>query len=143
MAISWRRLGRVMVESWLYRGPLLRTYVCLALLCHDTIYYIVTQHKLKMGSSPFQSLLLFSFLFFFFFFSHHFFFIAAIGKPPNFFFFSFSSKPNKFIKIYFIHFFPVLQTVNPKKKKNSSHHILFFLIKFWTICPKFLNLLRF
>ena len=69
-------LGRIaaqLVVSWPSRGHIVVGHArllcclsaCLALLCHDTICCIVTQHKLKMGSSPFQSLLLFFFFFFF------------------------------------------------------------------------------
>ena len=50
------------IVSWLYRGRarpyhgrVLPSHVCLLrALCHDTVYCIVTQHKEKMGSSPFQ-----------------------------------------------------------------------------------------
>ena len=69
-------------------------------LGHDIIHCIVTH----MGSSPFP----FSATpFFFFLFSHiYIFFLHSTGKHPkkyiSFFFSSFSSTPNKFIKIYFI-----------------------------------------
>ena len=61
-----RALGRIVAVSWPYHGPLAARP---AQLCHDTICCIVTQHKLKMGNSPFQSPLrkFFFFLISFFF----------------------------------------------------------------------------
>ena len=74
-----------------------------------------------MGSSLFQLQQTFPF-----FFSHQFFFlIPATGKTTPKKISLFSSIPNKFIKIYFIHFFPVLYTVKPLKKKTP--HNFFFI----------------
>ena len=125
---AWPYRGRAVAVSWPAapcHGVPLRaaSQPCPALLCHDTIDYIVTQHKLKMGNKPFHSLL--------FFFSHQFFFlIPATGKPPkeNIFFFSFSSKLNKFIKIYFIHFFSSFTHCKTLENFFSSHHFFFHLI---------------
>ena len=94
-------------------------------LCHDTIYCIVTQTG-KMGSSPFQPLLLI------FFFTHFFSFCSTYWKTTKkiyyYYFFHFLVELNKFIKSYFIYFFPVLHTVKPQKKKKSSTHFFFHLI---------------
>ena len=71
-----------------------------ARLCHDAVYYIVTQNREWAVAHPAASDHIF-------FFTHIFFFISATGKPPNIYIYiyiSFSSKPNKFIKIYFIYF---------------------------------------
>ena len=84
------RIAGCQAVSWPCRGLLHRVVVrpcaplriasqpCPALLCHDTICCIMTQHKLKMGSNPFQTLL----FFFFFFFTSFFFLIPTTGKPP-------------------------------------------------------------
>ena len=70
---------------------------CQALLCHDTISCIVTQHQTWAVAHPIAFLSRF-------FFSHHFFFsFQLLENLPI--FFSISSKPNKFIEIYLIHFF--------------------------------------
>ena len=94
----------------LYRGPAGcivadNAHPCCALrpvsqaLCHDTNYCIVTQCMLKMGSSPAAACNVF---FFHHFSSSH----SSHWKTIKefFFFFSFSSKPNKFLKLYFIYF---------------------------------------
>ena len=80
-----------------------------------------------LGSSPNQ------FLHFFFVFSHFFFlfFISATGntkkkkKYLSIFFFSFSSTPNKFIKIYFHSFF--FSFTPCKTLENNFIHLIFFL----------------
>ena len=77
-------------------------------LCHDTVPCIMTQHR-QIGSSP--SSLLHTL---FFFFSHIIFFhFVPPTRDHNFFFFHFPVEQNKFIKIYFIYFFPVLHIVKP------------------------------
>ena len=89
-----------------------------------------------MGSSPFQLQQPFPF-----FFSHQFFFlIPATGKPPNF-FFSFSNKPNKFIKIYFIYFSSSFTHCKTSQKKIFTS-FFFFLLNSGPFCPKFLEHLR-
>ena len=117
--VSWSYCGR----AWPYRGraPPYRGCVLpsharlLRTPCHDAIYCIVTQHKEKMGSIPFQPPLHLFFLFFFF---HSFFFhfVPPTGRPQKkkkkklyiyiyiyifffFFFFHFPIGPNKFIRI--------------------------------------------
>ena len=80
---------------------------------------IVTQ----LGSSP-TNFCTFSFSFFFSFFTHIYIYIFSsslllLETPKNtypFFFSSFSSTPNKFIKIYFLYFSSVLPTIKPKIK---------------------------
>ena len=123
-AISWPSDGRIVAQARPCLGrvmaPWLRSGHASPALCHDTIHCIVTQ----MCSRPFPV----SFLRIFFF-TPFFFLIPATGKPPkkNIFFFSFSSKPNKFIKIYFIHFFSSFTHCKTlEKKKFSSHHLFFF-----------------
>ena len=71
MVVSWRRLGRVVALGC---TPLR----CPALLCHDTISCIVTQHQTWAVAHPLAKNC-------FFFSQHIFFFIPATGKPPNFF----------------------------------------------------------
>ena len=111
-AVSWRRLSRVVAESWPCRGPLAtpRPHLPSPVSRFKLLYRDPVQ--LKMGSSPAT----FLHLSFFFFSSSFFFSFQLLENHPKkiLFFFSFSSKPNKFIKIYFIHFFfPVLHTVKP------------------------------
>ena len=65
-AVSWHMVGRVVAESWPYRGPLATPRQASSALCHDTIPCIMTLHR-QMGRSPFS-------LLFFFFFFHSFFF---------------------------------------------------------------------
>ena len=80
-------------------------------------------HKEEMGSSP-APLQRFSFFFLFFSIHFFFFFIHATGKQTTqkilyyiyIFFFSISSIPNKFIKIYFIHFFSSFTHCKTQKK---------------------------
>ena len=62
-AVLWRMLGRVVAEHWLYRGP---SPVRPFLLCHDTVYYIMTQNSKWALDKPVACNV--------FFFSHHFFF---------------------------------------------------------------------
>ena len=111
--MSWLSPGRVV-------SPCLRPSHASPALCHDTIHCIVTQ----MGSSPFPV----SFLHIFF--SHLFFFSFQLleNHPKKIICFSFTSKPNKFIKIYFIHFFSSFTHCKTlEKKKISSHHLFFSL----------------
>ena len=83
-------------------------------LCHDTVHCSVT--KCKMGSSPAYC------LHFVFFFTSFFFLLQLLENHPNF----FSIKPNKFIKIYFIHFFSSF-THCKTLEKNFFTSFFFFI----------------
>ena len=76
---------------------------CPALLCHDTISCIVTQHQTWAVAHPVAKNCFF-FIFFYFFI---FLFISAIGKPPNIYIYI-------YIYIFFFFHFPVNQ-INLKK----------------------------
>ena len=106
------RLGCVMAESW----PI-----------HVSAVYCDSNLKKKLGSTPFHVFLhtFFFHLPLFFFFTSFCFFIPP---PKKKYIFSFSNKPNKFIKIYFIYFFPVLYIVKPQKKFSSIHNFFFHFI---------------
>ena len=67
VALAGRVMGPCRKASWPYRGPLAARPCA---LCHDTVCCIMTQHKPKMGSSPFQSPLCFAFFFFSLFIFH-------------------------------------------------------------------------
>ena len=118
MVVSWRRLNRVVTESWPYRGPWLGTHACYVA---TQFHCIVTQignwavaHSISLQ------------LLFFFFSLIIFFIIPTTEKLPKYIYiyiYSFSSKPNKFIKIYFIKFLPILHNIKPYKK---FLHIIFF-----------------
>ena len=85
----------------------------LSAMSRYNFHCIVTQ----LGISPFPVFALFSLFSTYFFFS----FQLLKNHPKNYYYhyFHFFSKPNKFIKIYFIHFFPVLHTVKKKKILNT------------------------
>ena len=126
-ALSHLPLGRIAGpprpycgRGWPCRGPALVPQRCQALLCHNTISCIVTQHQTWAVAHPTAFL------------SRNFFFflIPTTGKPPKKnIFFSISSKPNKFIEIYFIHFFSSFTHCKTLEIFFfSSHHFFFHLI---------------
>ena len=122
-AVSWPSDGHIVAQAQPYRGRVLAVSWPLAahpcLLCHDTIP-LYRDLNWKLGSSPFQ--LPATFFFHIIFFSHSSYWKTTKKKH----FFSFSSKSNKFIKIYFI-FFPSFTHCKTLKKK-ISHHFFFHLI---------------
>ena len=107
---------------------------CLALLCHNTISCIVTLAP-NMGSSPSSCQKLFLSRFF-----SLFFFILATRKSPtkNILFFSFSSKPNKFIKIYLI-YFSFSSFTHCKTLEKNFLHIIFFSFNSGLFAQNFSN----
>ena len=97
---------------WPCRGPLAARSTA---LCHDTTYCIVTQTgkwAVAHSSSPAP------------FFSS---FCSTYWKTKYIYIyiFHFPVEQNKFNKIYFIYFFPVLYTVKPQKKNLFNTHIFF------------------
>ena len=93
-------------------------------LCYPVSRYkncIVTQ-TWKRGSSP-SSFVSAAFPFFSHFFSHSCYLKKNHQKKI---FSHFLVEPNKFIKIYFIHFFSSFTHCKTSEKKFSSHHLFFF-----------------
>ena len=100
-----------------YRG---RALLVPARLCHDTVYYIMTQNREWAVAHPTASDQIFFFLHF------------SYWKTTNIYIYiyiSFSSKPNKFIKIYFIPFFSSFTRC--KTLENFFLHIIFFSFFFF------------
>ena len=130
-ACAWLYLrppSRIVAEQWSYRGLLRRVVerpwaLPPSLAYHDTMHHIVTQHQ--NGQWPISGSTAFFFFTLPFFFFHFSYWENHPKKKKK---FHFPVEPNKFIKIYFILFFPVLHTVKPKKKKThiSPQHCFFF-----------------
>ena len=90
------------------------------LLCHDTMHCIVTKAgKWVVAHLAARKIIFFSHNLFFSFFQ-----LLEDHKKNILYFFHFSVEPNKFIKIYFILFFPVLHIVKPKKKILNTFFFL-------------------
>ena len=70
-AVLWHMLGRVVAEPWPYRGPS-PTRPCM--LCHDTVYCIVTQNSKWAVAQPATCI---------FFFIHYFFFHSNYWKTTK------------------------------------------------------------
>ena len=101
MVVSWHRLGRVVAEAWPCRGPwlLTPTLPSLTMLRYNQLY---RDPAPNMGSSP--------------------------SNCQKLFFFPFSSKPNIFLKIYFILFSNFTHCKTLKKIFSTSFSIFHLIL---------------
>ena len=113
LAVSWSCRGALLVV------PRLAMRSC-ALMCQDTIYYIVTQTEKWVVAHPVSLRI----NFFFSSFSTHY----KITKYIYIYIYIYIShlpiEPKIFIIIYFIYFFPVLHIVKPQKRKKNFLNII-------------------